>query len=38
MGRARPVDLSKEPFSFDFEKIERYNGKQISLYRNESFE
>jgi SAM-dependent methyltransferase len=38
MGRARPIDLSKEPFSFDFEKIERYNGKQISLYRNESFE
>jgi SAM-dependent methyltransferase len=38
MGRARPIDLSEKPFSFDFEKIERYNGKQISLYRNESFE
>lgn len=36
MGRSRPIDLSNEPFSFDFEKLERYNGKQISLYRNET--
>jgi SAM-dependent methyltransferase len=38
MGRARPIDLSEDPFFFDFEKIDRYNGKQISLYREKSFE
>jgi hypothetical protein len=32
MGRARPLDLSDEPFSFDFQEIERYNGKRIFLY------
>jgi SAM-dependent methyltransferase len=32
MGRARPIDLLEKPFSFDFEKIESYNGKTISLY------
>ena len=32
MGRAIPLDLSDEPFSFDFQEIKRYNGKRIFLY------
>ncbi len=35
-GRARPIDLLEKPFSFDFERIEQYNGKNIFLYRKES--
>jgi SAM-dependent methyltransferase len=35
-GRARPIDLLESPFSFDFERIEQYNGKNIFLYRKES--
>jgi SAM-dependent methyltransferase len=31
-GDCRAIDLSKPPFSFDFEKLRGYNRKQIYLY------
>lgn len=35
MGRARPIDLADEPFSFNFKEITRYHGKRIYLYTRE---